>query len=131
MYFRANIWALKEAGCTHIVVSTACGSLREDVRPGDLVILDDLIDRTTKRHLSFYDGTVLKGILHMPSDVVFAKEVTSILIKSAKELGLRHHEKGTCVTIEGPRFSTRAESKLFQSWGASIVNMTAVPEVLL
>jgi len=131
--YRANIWALKNVGCTHVVATTACGSLQEDIRPGDLVFLDQFIDRTTKRHSSYYDGaaTSPKGICHIPMQEPFCTLTRKILIESAKKHQLRHHPVGTNVTIEGPRFSTRAESRLFQSWGCHVVNMTTVPEVVL
>lgn len=131
--FRANIWALKEEGCTHIVATTACGSLQENIKPGDLVFLDQFIDRTTKRQSTFYDGaeTSPKGICHIPMQKPFCAETRMILVESAKKLGLRHHSSGTNITVEGPRFSTQAESCLFQSWGAHIINMTTVPEVVL
>lgn len=131
--YRANIWALKEEGCTHVIVSTACGSLQEEIAPGDLVILDQFIDRTTKRAQTFYDGSYdkLPGICHMPVADPFCPHTRSCLIDAAKEMGLAVHPTGTCITIEGPRFSSRAESLLFKSWGAHVINMTTVPEVIL
>jgi 5'-methylthioadenosine phosphorylase len=132
--YRANIWALKNAGCSHIIVSTACGSLKEEVQPGDFVFLDNFIDRTTKRVQTFYDGSTPgapPGILHLPMEPVFSEELRQVLISTAEELGISHHKTGTCVTIEGPRFSTKAESNLYRSWGASVVNMTCVPESVL
>ena len=130
---RANIWALKEAGCTVVIASLACGSLQEELRPGDLVIIDQFIDRTTKRHQSFYDGTTPggpPGICHLPLHTSYHPQVRAVLMETATELGLHFHPTGTCVVIEGPRFSSFAESKIYQSWGASVINMTNVPEVL-
>ncbi|XP_011405094.1 PREDICTED: S-methyl-5'-thioadenosine phosphorylase-like [Amphimedon queenslandica] len=132
--YRANIWALKEEGCTHVLVTTACGSLREEIKPGDLVILDQFIDRTIKRENSFYDGTTncpVAGICHLQMDLPFCEKTRQILISVCAELGLSHHTKGTTITIEGPRFSTKAESLLFRQWGGHIVNMTTVPEACL
>ena len=133
--YRANLWALKEEGCTHVLVTTACGSLREEIKPGDCVILDQFIDRTTKRVSTFYDGQPghLKGVCHIPMDTPFCERTRGILIKTAKKLGefSAVHENGTVLTIEGPRFSTKAESHLWRTWGAHIVNMTTVPEVCL
>ncbi len=125
--FRANIWALKEAGCTHILATTACGSLREEIKPGDLVFLDQFIDNTKHRNLTFFEDKVI----HTPMADPFCEKMRKILVDSAKELKLRHHEKGTIITIEGPRFSTRAESHMFRSWSADVVNMSTVPEVIL
>ncbi|XP_064625345.1 S-methyl-5'-thioadenosine phosphorylase-like [Lineus longissimus] len=131
--FRANLWALKNLGCTHILVTTACGSLQEDKKPGEIVILDQFIDRTQKRVQTFYDGEhdEFRGILHLPLHEPFCPHTSKILQTSAKTLNIDHHNTGTMLSIEGPRFSSRAESKLFHSWGADCINMTTVPEVIL
>nr|XP_009942238.1 PREDICTED: S-methyl-5'-thioadenosine phosphorylase [Opisthocomus hoazin] len=131
--YRANIWALKEENCSHVLVSTACGSLREEIQPGDLVIIDQFIDRTTKRHCTLYDGqhSTLSGVCHIPMAEPFCTKTREVLIETAKKLGLQCHSKGTMITIEGPRFSSRAESLMFRSWGADVINMTTVPEVIL
>lgn len=133
--FRANLFALKMQGCTHIVVTTACGSLKEEVRPGQFMVPDQFIDRTTRREQSFYDGSSiegrLKGVCHIPTAMPFSSTLRTMLAETAAELGLVCHPKGTAVCIEGPRFSSRAESFLYRSWGADLVNMTLVPEVVL
>lgn len=131
--YRANIWALKEAGCTHVLATTACGSLQENIHPGDFVILDQFIDRTAGRKQTFYDGTCpsLTGVCHLPMVTPFCPSTRQILIDTAKAMGVPHHTLGTAITIEGPRFSSRAESHVWRSWGASIINMTTVPEVVL
>ncbi|XP_069782934.1 S-methyl-5'-thioadenosine phosphorylase isoform X2 [Narcine bancroftii] len=131
--YRANIWALKNEGCTHIIATTACGSLQEEIQPGDIVILDQFIDRTTKRHQTFYDGspTSPAGICHISMADPFCKKSREVLMDIAKTLGIEHHTKGTVVTIEGPRFSSRAESLMFQQWHGDVINMTTVPEVVL
>ena len=126
--FRANISALKRVGCTHILATTACGSLRENIKPGDFVILDQFIDRTTKRAQTFYDRN---RVCHIGMAEPFCEKLRNILIKTGKELKLKIHEKGTVVTIEGPRFSTRAESNLFRQWKADVINMSTVPECVL
>lgn len=126
--FRANIWALKSVGCTHIIATTACGSLREEIEPGHLVFPDQFIDRTTKRASTFYDGD---KVCHIPMAEPFCPNLRSLLIEGAHRCGIPHHPRGTVVTIEGPRFSTKAESHLFRSWGCDIINMTTVPEVTL
>ncbi len=125
--YRANIWALKEAGCSHILATTACGSLRENIKPGDLVFLDQFIDNTKHRNLTFFEDKVI----HTPMADPFCQNLRKLLVASAKELGIAHHEKGTIVTIEGPRFSTRAESHMFRGWNADVINMSTVPEVIL
>ncbi|XP_020607452.1 S-methyl-5'-thioadenosine phosphorylase-like [Orbicella faveolata] len=131
--YRANIYALKEEGCTHVVVTTACGSLKEEYKPGDLVFPDQFIDRTTKRVSTFYDGKEGSpvGICHIPMHDPYCPHTRKILIEAAKELNLSHHSSGTNVVVEGPRFSSKAESKMFKLWGGDIINMTAVPEVVL
>jgi len=126
--FQANIWALKEQGCTHILATSACGSLREDIKPGDLILLDQFIDRTTKRKSTFYEKD---RVCHIPMAEPFCPKLRELIRKSCEELGLKHHNKGTVVTIEGPRFSTKAESSMFRSWKADVINMTTVPEVVL
>ncbi|MCL4490652.1 MAG: S-methyl-5'-thioadenosine phosphorylase [Nitrospirae bacterium] len=125
--FRANIYALKKEGCTHILATTAVGSLREKIRPGDLVFVDQFIDYTKHRPLTFHD----EKVIHTPMSEPFCKELRSLLIGSAKGLKLRHHRKGTVITIEGPRFSTKAESHMFRGFGADVINMSTVPEVIL
>ena len=126
--FRANIRALKEQQVTHMIVSTACGSLRDEIEPGHLVFPDQFIDRTTKRTSTFYDED---RVCHIAMAEPFCAELRSLLVSTATELGFQHHERKTVVTIEGPRFSTRAESKMFRAWGADIINMSTVPEVVL
>jgi len=125
---QANIIALKEAGCTHIIATTACGSLREEIIPGDLVLIDQFIDRTTKRKSTFYEKDV---VCHIPMAEPFCHNVRDCILEQAKELNFRCHGRGTVITIEGPRFSTRAESHLFRQWNADVVNMTTFPEVSL
>lgn len=125
--FRANIHALKKEGCTHILATTAVGSLRDRIKPGDLVFPDQFIDFTKHRALTFHD----KKVIHTPMSEPFCETLRSLLTGSAKELKLRHHREGTVITIEGPRFSTKAESHMFRSWGADVINMSTVPEVIL
>lgn len=125
--FRANIWALKKLGCTHILATTACGSLKEQIKPGHLVFIDQFIDFTKLRPLTFFDNEVV----HTPMAHPFDLKSREVLIKVARQLKLDYHPKGTMITIEGPRFSTKAESLMFQNWGAELVNMTTAPEVIL
>jgi 5'-methylthioadenosine phosphorylase len=125
---QANIKALKEMGCTHILATSACGSLREEIKPGDFVFIDQFIDRTTKRKSTFYE----KGhVCHIPMAEPFCQNLRKLLFDEAKRLKMKCHEKGTMVTIEGPRFSSRAESHMFRQWGGDVINMSTVPEVVL
>ena len=126
--YRANIWAMKELGVTHILAPTAVGSLQKHIVHGDLVFVDQFIDRTTKRASTFYDGT---QICHIPMAEPFCPYVRKLLSDSAAALQLSHHNKGTVITIEGPRFSTKAESHMFRLLGGDVINMTTVPEVVL
>lgn len=128
---RANIWAIKELGCTHIIVSTACGSLREGIQRGHLVILDQFIDFTRHRESSFHDSFTNGDLKHTPMADPFDAKLRDLLIEKATELNIPFHPKGTVVTIEGPRFSTRAESKMFRLWGADVINMSVAPECVL
>ncbi len=126
--FRANIWAMKELGVTHIFAVTAVGSLREEIRPAHLVLPDQFIDWTKKRAYTFYEG---HEVCHVPMADPFCERLRNLLSRTAERLGLACHSGGTVITIEGPRFSTRAESKMFRMWGADIINMSTVPEVIL
>ena len=127
---RANIYALKQENITHIISTTACGSLREEIGRGDFVIIDQFIDFTRHRKISFYDMFEDEA-KHTPMAEPFSKELRELLINTSKELGFKTHEKGTVVTIEGPRFSTKAESHMFRSWGADVINMSITPEAIL
>jgi len=126
--FRANIWAMKHLGVTHIIAVTAVGSLREEIEPGHIVFPDQFIDRTTCRASTFFEG---HEVCHIPMAEPFCPDLRKILADTAAGLGLANHPAGTVITIEGPRFSTRAESRMFRAWGADIINMSTVPEVVL
>ncbi len=128
---RANIWAIKELGCTHILATTACGSLREEIGRGDLVILDQFIDFTRHRQVTFHNEFSNGELNHTPMADPFNFELREKLVQKAIELKLNFHPQGTVITIEGPRFSTRAESKMFRSWGADAINMSIAPECIL
>ncbi len=128
--YRANIWALKEIGCTHIIGTTACGSLRENYKPRELVFLDQFIDFTKQRNLTFFEDFKDK-IVHTPMAEPFCGQLNKILIDSAENLNIAHHKSGTTITIEGPRFSTKAESRFFRSIGADVINMSTIPEAIL
>ncbi len=125
---RANIFALKKIGVKRILAPSAVGSLREDFKPGDVVFVDQFIDRTTKREQSFYTRN---QVCHISVAEPMCAELRRILIKAAAEKNVSAHNTGTYICIEGPRFSTKAESKMFRMWGADIVGMTLVPECVL
>jgi 5'-methylthioadenosine phosphorylase len=125
--YRANIFALKQEGCTHIIVTTACGSLREEIRPGDFVFPDQFIDFTRKRETTFFD----EEVVHTPMSDPFDKDLRKRLIRGAQKLGIRYHPRGTVLTVDGPRFSSRAESEMFRLLKIDVLNMTTIPEVTL
>ncbi|MFH1307530.1 MAG: S-methyl-5'-thioadenosine phosphorylase [archaeon] len=127
---RANIFALAKEGCSHIIATTAVGSLKQEIQREDFVILSDLIDFTRHREITFYDD-FQKGINHVSLAEPFSKEIREQIIAACEELGIKHHKVGTVVTIEGPRFSTRAESNIFRQWGADVINMSTSPEAIL
>ncbi|MBA3010929.1 MAG: S-methyl-5'-thioadenosine phosphorylase [Proteobacteria bacterium] len=127
---RANIDALKRAGATHIIATTACGSLKQEIDRGHLVILDQFIDFTRFRKNTFMDSFE-GGAVHTDMAHPFDGSLRKSLYESAKKLDLVVHERGCVVTIEGPRFSTVAESKMFCLWGADVINMSTAPEAML
>ena len=128
---RANIWAIRELGCTHILATTACGSLRQEIGRGDFVVLDQFIDFTRHRPITFFESFEPHQMKHTPMADPFDPFLRSKLIETAYELKMKLFETGTVVTIEGPRFSTRAESNMFRSWGADVINMSTAPEAIL
>jgi 5'-methylthioadenosine phosphorylase len=126
--YRANIFALKSLGVERIISISACGSLREDYAPGEIVIPDQLFDFTKNRLRSFFgDGFVA----HVSVAEPFCGDLSHSLLQAVKDVGAEVHRQGTFITIEGPRFSTRAESNVFRSWGMSIIGMTTSPEAFL
>ena len=125
--YRANIYALKQLGVTHILASGAVGSLREEVAPRSLVIPDQVIDRTFRRAGTFYDDLAV----HVEFASPFCATLRNVLARAGTGIAARIHEGGTYVCMEGPQFSTRAESELHRSWGASLIGMTVMPEAKL
>jgi 5'-methylthioadenosine phosphorylase len=126
--YLANVWALKDLGVERIIGPCAAGSLRRDVRPGEFVICDQLVDRTTGRKDTFYDGPETTHISYADP---YCPELRKVAIDAARDEGITAHEVGTVVTIQGPRFSTRAESQWFQKMGWEVINMTQYPESYL
>ncbi len=125
--YRANIWALHELGVERIITASAVGSLKREYPPGMMFIPDQFIDYTRRRVLTFYDGP---DVYHVSSADPFCPEVNNILKSTSQELGYETHMGGAYACIEGPRFSTMAESKMFQQF-ADIIGMTLVPEINL
>jgi 5'-methylthioadenosine phosphorylase len=128
--YRANILSLKESGVTHIIATNACGSLKAEIQRGDFVIPDQFIDFTKNRINTFHDD-FSQGMYHEVMADPFDKNLSDLIYSVADEMGFRVHRNKTLVTIEGPRFSTRAESKMFILWGADIINMTVATEAAL
>ena len=126
--FRANVFALKKLGIQRILAPATVGSLSEEFKPGDIVFVDQFIDRTTKREQSFYTR---KQVCHISVAEPMCPGLRRVLIEAASDAEIKAHDTGTYVCIEGPRFSTRAESKMFKTWGANVVGMTLVPECVL
>ncbi|GHU03519.1 5'-methylthioadenosine phosphorylase [Spirochaetia bacterium] len=129
--FRANICALKEAGCTHILATTAVGSLREEIHRGDIIIIDQFIDFTKQRKMTFHERFEPHNPIHCAMADPFDEQLRNLLIEECKKRNFTYHPRGTVITIEGPRFSTRAESRMFRSWGADIINMSIATETAL
>jgi 5'-methylthioadenosine phosphorylase len=126
--YRANIYALKSLGVERIVSISACGSLRDDYAPGDIVIPDQIFDFTRQRKRSFFEAGL---VAHVSVAEPFCKDLSDQLFKAVNSTGSTVHQSGDFITIEGPRFSTRAESNIFRSWGMSLIGMTTSPEVFL
>lgn len=126
--FRANVWAMRELGVRRIVGPNAVGALRADLELGEFVVCDQFVDRTTGRADTFYDGGDSGPVTHVSAADPYCPELRSLLVETARELGIRVRERGTVVVVQGPRFSTRAESRWFQEAGWDVINMTAYPE---
>jgi 5'-methylthioadenosine phosphorylase len=126
--YKANAWAMKELGVRRLLGPNACGSLRAEVKPGEFVICDQLVDRTRDRPNTFYDGPVTTHISFADPYCTTMREVT---VAKGRELDIPLHDRGTVVVIEGPRFNTRAESAWFADAGWEVINMTQYPEAVL
>ncbi|MDQ4144718.1 MAG: S-methyl-5'-thioadenosine phosphorylase [Actinomycetota bacterium] len=126
--YRANLWAMKQLGVTRILGPCAAGSLRKDVKPGEFVICDQLVDKTSGRADTFYEGPVTT---HISFADPYCPEMRSLAVEEARSNQIPVHDRGTVVTVPGPRFSTRAESKWFQDAGWEVINMTQYPEAYL
>ncbi|HEV7689629.1 MAG TPA: S-methyl-5'-thioadenosine phosphorylase [Hyphomonadaceae bacterium] len=126
--YRANIDVLKRAGCTDLISLSACGSLKESMAPGDFVIVNQFIDRTFAREKSFFGEGI---VAHVSMAHPVSTRLSAMAFEEATALGVRVHRFGTYLAMEGPQFSTLAESKLYQSWGCNVIGMTNMPEAKL
>lgn len=126
--YRANLYAMKMLGVKRIIAPTACGSLKHSVKPGSMVVADQVVDRTTGRKDTFYDGPITT---HVSFADPYCPTMRPIAVDALKSLDIETHETGTIVVIQGPRFSTRAESKWFSGLGWEVINMTQYPECYL
>jgi 5'-methylthioadenosine phosphorylase len=125
---RANIYALKALGVEFIIASNSCGSFKEELKPGDLLVPDQIIDRTRQRQSTFFDRGI---VAHIAFADPFCPVLSNIVYEAAKEVGATVHKGGTFIAMEGPAFSTRAESRLYKAWGADVLGMTVLPEAKL
>jgi 5'-methylthioadenosine phosphorylase len=126
--YRANLWALKSLGVSRVLGPAAAGSLQANVKPGDFVICDQFVDRTSGRSATFFDGP---STVHVSSADPYCPELRALAAEVCRAEGISVHSAGTVVVIEGPRFSTRAESRWFSGAGWEVINMTQYPEVIL
>jgi 5'-methylthioadenosine phosphorylase len=125
---RANIYALKSLGVEHIIAVSACGSMKEEIHPLDMVIPDQIFDRTRGRVNTFFGGGI---VAHISFDEPFCPDLSALLYQAARDTRAKVHKGGTFVVIEGPAFSTKAESRIYRGWGVDIIGMTVLPEAKL
>ncbi len=126
--YRANVWAMGHLGVQRIIAPTAAGSLQPHIKPGDFVVCDQFVDRTYGREQTFYDGP---RVVHISTADPYCPDLRAHSVSVGRELGITMHDRGTVVVVQGPRFSTRAESKWFTSMGWEVINMTQYPEAVL
>ena len=126
--FRANIWGLKRLGVTRVLSVSAVGSMREDIAPGDFVVIDQFIDRTRHRVDTFFDDGLVAHVMFADPVCPFVRQA---LLLSARQVGVKSHDGGTYLNMEGPQFSTRAESRLYRSWDVDVIGMTNLQEAKL
>ena len=126
--FRANIWGMKKLGVERLIGVSAVGSMREEIRPGEMVIIDQFFDRTKGRASTFFSGGI---VAHVTFADPLCPELRGLLIESGKKTGAKVHERGTYLCMEGPQFSTRAESNIYRKWGVDVIGMTNLQEAKL
>jgi 5'-methylthioadenosine phosphorylase len=126
--YRANLWAMQELGVTQVIAPTAAGSLQPSIRPGDFVVCDQFVDRTSGRADTFFTGP---RVGHVSAADPYCPRLRLLALETGRELGVTMHDGGTVVVINGPRFSSRAESRWFAAQGWEVINMTQYPELIL
>ena len=126
--YRANLWAMAQLGVQRIIAPTAAGSLQPHIKPGDFVVCDQFVDRTYGREQTFYDGP---RVVHVSTADPYCSDLRAHSVAVGRNLGITMHDRGTVVVVQGPRFSTRAESQWFTSMGWEVINMTQYPEAVL
>ena len=126
--YRANVWAMKSIGVKRVISPCAAGSLQKHINPGDFVICDQIVDWTDGRKSTFVEGP---KVIHVSTANPYCEEMRQLAVNAAKKIGINVHDKGTMVVVNGPRFSSRAESKFFTNQGWDVINMTAFPEAYL
>ena len=126
--YRANVWAMRSLGVKAVISPCAAGSLQPDVKPGDFVVCDQLVDRTRTRPHTFYDGPI---VTHLSSAEIYDPVLRDLAVRTIRDHGIDVHDRGTIVIIEGPRFSTKSESKWFSDAGWEVISMTQYPEAWL
>ena len=126
--YRANLWALHSLGVERVIAPCAVGSLRADRPPGSLVVCDQFIDRTAGRRATYFEGP---QVAHLSAADPYCDQLRPLAVDAATAAGLQAHDRGTVVVVEGPRFSTRAESRMYAALGCDVINMTQYPEVAL
>ncbi len=126
--YRANMWAMAQLGVKRVIAPSAVGSLKTDIKPGDFVVCDQFVDRTYGRAQTFYDGP---RVVHVSSADPYCPELRALAVAGARDLGISVHDRGTVVVIQGPRFSSRAESRWYSAQGWDVINMTQYPEAIL
>jgi 5'-methylthioadenosine phosphorylase len=129
--YKANMFVLHEMGCTHIISTSLCGSLQEEICVGEFVVFDQFIDLTKYRELTYSDQIPLAKLNHSAFNKPFSDDIRDCLIEAAVIKGYTVHTKGTVLAVDGPRQSTRAESNIFRKWGADVVNTSTAPEAIL
>lgn len=129
--YRANVWAMKQLGVRALLAPGAVGSLQPDVHPGEFVVVDQLVDRTWGRADTYHDDFADGGVVHVAFAHPFDNGLRTVLVEAGRAVGVTMHDGGTVVVIQGPRFSTAAESRWFRQMGWTVVNMTGYPEAVL
>jgi len=129
--YKANLFIFHEMECSHVLATSVCGSLQEEIETGEFVIFDQFVNLTTYRELTYTDKIPLDSLNHSAFNKPFSDELRDCLIEGAVLKGYTVHTKGTVLAVDGPRQSTRAESNLYRKWGADVVNTTTAPEAIL